>query len=214
MDNTLLTYSTIDLFDLRQTVAGNLLKKYNYPWEIIPDISAIILSIESSLNPEDYNVIDGNIWIHRSVVVPPSVSLVGPCIIGANTKIRHCSLFRGSTLVGEKCTIGNSVEIKNSILFNGVCLGHFNYIGDSLLGYNVLFGAGAVSSNVRLDKDTIKIFRGKIETNLQKLGAIIGDCVSVGCNSVINPGTVIGKRSIVFPLTSVSGCVEANSLVK
>ena len=208
-------FTTAMLFDLKQSIAGEQLANYLFPWEIVPNIAAIIKEIGAALEESQYIRKGSDIWIHKSAQLADTVSIAGPCIIGANTIIRHGSLIRGSALIGADCTIGNSVEIKNAILFNHVSLGHFNYVGDSVLGYKAHFGAGAIASNVRLDKATIKIkLEEPMDTGLEKLGALIGDMAEIGCNSVLNPGTIIGKNSTVFPLSCVVGVIAPNSVVK
>ena len=204
------------LFDTSKTQAGRRLSKYTYPWEVLPHIGEIAEAIGKRLPQDEYNHLGKNIWIHKSVNVPPTVALRGPAVIGPKTEIRNGAFIRGNVIAGEGVVIGNSAELKNVILFDGVQVPHFNYVGDSILGYKAHMGAGAVTSNVNADKDLVKIHAedGDIETELKKVGAFIGDEGEIGCNSVLNPGTVIGKNSNVYPLSSVRGCVNANSIYK
>ena len=206
---------TLDLFDLEHTLAKEELQKYDYPWEIIPHIKEMILSLARNL-PAEYQEIQPQVWVHNSARLASSVCLQGPCIIGKNCEIRQAAFLRGAVLAGEACVIGNSVELKNTILFDQVQVPHFNYVGDSILGYKAHFGAGAITSNIKSDRRLIVLKNGKetIETGLQKLGALCGDFVEIGCNSVLNPGTVIGKNSQIYPLTSLRGVIPADSIVK
>lgn len=205
-----------ELFDLTQTIAARLFQMYTYPWEVLPHIKKCITSIGKHLPEEEYEKLGENIWIHKSATLARTVLMTGPAIICAGADIRHCAFLRGSTIVGEKAVVGNSCELKNVILFNGVQTPHYNYVGDSILGYKSHMGAGAVTSNVKSDKTLVKIHAadGDIETGLKKVGAILGDGVEVGCGSVLNPGTVIGKNSNIYPLSSVRGCVAPSSIYK
>lgn len=204
-----------DLFDLRRSAAGEYLKEFMYPWEALPGIKGMILELGKSLG-EEYNQTQPQIWVHKTAKIAPTAFLGSPCIIGANTEVRHCAFIRGSALVGENCVVGNSVEVKNAILFDGVQVPHFNYVGDSILGYKAHMGAGAVTSNVKSDRSLVTVKNGgqRIETGLKKCGAILGDFVEVGCNTVLNPGTVVGRDSRIYPNSCVRGVVPENSIWK
>ena len=206
---------TTDLFDLEHTLAGKYLADYLYPWQALKGIGEMILQLGTGLGPE-YTQVSPSVWVHNTAQVAPSAYLGAPCIIGPRTQVRHCAFIRGSALVGEDCVVGNSVELKNVILFNKVQVPHFNYVGDSILGYKAHLGAGEVTSNVKSDKTlvAVKISEEKIETGLKKLGAMVGDRVEVGCNSVLNPGSVIGRDSIIYPSSCVRGVVPAGSIWK
>ncbi len=192
-----------DIFDLSHSLAGEYFLKYEYPWEILKFIPDIISDISNKLNLNEYVKKGDNIFIHKEAKVSPSAELNGPLIIGKNAEIRHCAFIRGNVIIGENSVVGNSTEIKNSILFDNVQAPHYNYIGDSVLGYKSHLGAGVILSNLRLDKKNIKIkYNDKlIETGMRKIGAVIGDGTEVGCNSVLNPGTFLIKNSVVYPLT-------------
>lgn len=207
---------TSDLFDLSKTSAAKLLDSSVYPWEILSKISDFIKYLGEQLDPEAYNKVGDNIWIAKDASVAPSASISGPCIIESGAEIRHCAYIRGSALIGAGAVVGNSCEVKNSILFGRVQIPHFNYVGDSILGFASHMGAGAITSNVKSDKSNISINTpdGKIATELRKFGAILGDFVEVGCNSVLNPGSVIGRHSIVYPLSRVRGVVPEHSIYK
>jgi len=207
---------TSELLDLTHTIAGEFLKEYDLPWEILPKIGEIILKIGEGLDPAEYKNVDENIWIANSAKVMPTAFIKGPAIIGKGAEVRHCAFIRGNALVGENCVVGNSTELKNVILFDKVQVPHYNYVGDSILGFGAHMGAGAVTSNVKSDKSlvTVTVNNHKIETGLKKFGAILGDKVEVGCNSVLNPGTIIGKGSIIYPLSMVRGCVEEKAIYK
>ena len=209
-------FTIANMLDMSQTIAGELFEGKSYPWEVLPHIGEMAEAIGKRLPQDEYNHLGKNIWIHKSVNVPPTVALRGPAVIGPKTEIRNGAFIRGNVIVGEGAVIGNSAELKNVILFDGVQVPHFNYVGDSILGYKAHMGAGAVTSNVKADKELVKIHAedGDIETELKKVGAFIGDEGEIGCNSVLNPGTVIGKKSNVYPLSSVRGCVNANSIYK
>ena len=203
-----------DLFDLRHTLAGEYLGGFTYPWEALKGIKELILTLGPALGAE-YEEVSESVWVHRTAKVAPTAFLGAPCIIGANTEVRHCAFIRGSALVGENCVVGNSVELKNVILFDGVQTPHYNYVGDSILGYKAHMGAGSVTSNVKSDKTPVVIHgQENIPTNLKKVGAMLGDFVEVGCNSVLNPGTVVGRNSNVYPLSCVRGVIPANSIYK
>ena len=192
------------------------LSRLTYPWEILPMISDIIREIGAGLSQEEYDRVGEDIWIAKSAKVAPTASITGPCIIGPETEIRHCAFIRGSALVGAGAVVGNSTELKNCILFDGVQVPHYNYVGDSVLGYKSHMGAGSITSNVKSDKTDVVIRLGeeRMETGRRKFGAMLGDLVEVGCGSVLNPGTVIGSRTNIYPLSSVRGYVPENSIFK
>lgn len=206
-----------DLYDLKHTLAKDYLNKYVYPWDALKGIKEYILELGKTLG-DDYLEVEENVWIHKSAKVFESAYLGAPCIIGPNTEIRHCAFIRGSVLIGENCVVGNSVELKNVIIFDNVQVPHFNYVGDSILGYKSHMGAGAITSNVKSDKTSVKI-KNKIadeviETGLKKVGAMLGDYVEVGCNSVLNPGTIIGRNTNIYPTSCVRGVIPDNSIYK
>ena len=205
-----------ELYTLSETLAAPLLASVTYPWEALPKIGAFILELGATLSEEEYEKRGENIWIARSAKVAPTASITGPCIIGKDTEVRHCAFIRGNALVGDGAVVGNSTELKNVILFNKVQVPHYNYVGDSILGYKSHMGAGSITSNVKSDKLLVKVHtpEGDIETAIKKFGAMIGDEVEVGCGSVLNPGTVIGKNTNIYPLSSVRGVVPANSIYK
>ena len=207
---------TLELLDLEHTMAKEYLAAFEYPWQALAGIKELIVKLGESLPGEEYEQRAPQVWVHRSAVVAPTAYLGAPCIIGADTEVRHCAFIRGSALVGKGCVVGNSVELKNVILFDGVQVPHYNYVGDSILGYKSHMGAGSITSNVKSDKTLVTVRAGeeKIETGLKKFGAILGDYVEVGCNSVLNPGTVLGRRVSVYPLSSVRGAVEEDHIVK
>ncbi len=206
---------TIDLFDLSHTLAKDHLITKEYPWQALDGIKDLILQLGAGLG-EEYIQTAPAVWVHKTAVVAPSACLGAPCIIGPGTEVRHCAFIRGSALVGENCVIGNSVELKNVILFDCVQVPHFNYVGDSILGYKAHMGAGSITSNVKSDKTEVAVKNGDevIPTGLMKMGAMLGDFVEVGCNSVLNPGTVIGRNSSIYPLSSVRGVVPGDSIWK
>ena len=207
-------YGMSDLYDLSHTMAGEYLSRFHYPWEALKGIKEMILTLGGTLG-EDYVQREGQIWIHKTAKIAPTAYIGGPCIIGADTEVRHCAFIRGSALVGDGCVVGNSTELKNVILFDGVQVPHFNYVGDSILGYKAHMGAGAVTSNVKSDKSLVVIHgETDIPTGIKKVGAMLGDFVEVGCNSVLNPGTVIGRNSNVYPTSCVRGTVPENSIYK
>lgn len=209
-------YKTIELYDLTKTMAGEYLLQFEYPWEALGGIKELILTLGKSLPQDEYNEISEHVWVHKTVKVFPTAYIGAPCIIGKNTEVRQCAFIRSSALIGENCVIGNSTEVKNAIIFDNVQVPHFNYVGDSILGYKSHLGAGAVTSNVKSDRSLVKVRTadGVIETGLKKFGAMVGDNVEVGCNSVLNPGTVIGRNSNIYPLSSVRGSVAENSIFK
>ncbi len=206
---------TTDLYDLSHSLAGDYLRQFDHPWEALKGISSLIEELGAALG-DDYQEISPKVWVHRTAKVFPSAYLGAPCIIGAGTEVRHCAFIRGSALVGENCVVGNSVELKNVILFDNVQVPHYNYVGDSILGYRSHMGAGSLTSNVKSDKTlvVVKSCDGCTETGLKKFGAMVGDFVEVGCNSVLNPGTVIGKHSNVYPTSCVRGVIPENSIWK
>ena len=207
--------STHQLFDLNHSLAGSYLAGFDYPWQALKGIKDLILKLGPALG-EEYTEVTPTVWVHNTAVVAPTAYLGAPCIIGAGTEVRHCAYIRGSALVGENCVVGNSVELKNVILFDNVQVPHYNYVGDSILGYKSHMGAGAVTSNVKSDKTLVTVKNGdeKIKTGPKKFGAVLGDWVEVGCNSVLNPGTVIGPHSNVYPTSCVRGFVPENSIWK
>ncbi len=205
-----------ELYNLSETQAEPLLSSVTYPWEALPKIGAFILELGATLSEEEYEKRGENIWIARSAKVAETASVTGPCIIGKNTEVRHCAFIRGNALIGEGAVVGNSTELKNVILFNKVQVPHYNYVGDSILGYKAHMGAGSITSNVKSDKLLVKVHtpEGDIETGLKKFGAMIGDETEVGCGTVMNPGTVIGREASIYPLSSVRGTVPARSIYK
>ena len=204
-----------DLFDLDHTLAKGYLSEYTYPWEALAGLKEFILRLGPAL-PAAYRELFPGVWVHESAKISPAAYLGSPCIIGAGTEVRHGAFIRGSVLVGEGCVAGNSAELKNALLFDGVQTPHYNYVGDSILGYKSHMGAGAVTSNVKSDKTPVVVRDGeeRAETGLKKLGALLGDFVEVGCNSVLNPGTVVGRRSNIYPLSCVRGTVPPDSIYK
>ena len=202
--------------DLDQTMAKELLESRTYPWEVLPLISEFIVKLGSTLSEEEYEKRGENVWIAKSAKVAPTAFINGPAIIGKDAEVRHCAFIRGNALVGEGAVVGNSTELKNVILFNKVQVPHYNYVGDSILGYKSHMGAGSITSNVKSDKKlvVVKGASGNIETGLKKFGAMLGDEVEVGCGSVLNPGTVIGSHSNIYPLSSVRGVGPAKSIYK
>ena len=207
--------TTKDLFDLSHTQAKDYLAQFTYPWEALKGIKDFILQLGSTLG-EDYREVSPQVWVHRTATVAPTAFLGSPCIIGAGTEVRHCAFIRGSALVGENCVVGNSVELKNAIIFDNVQVPHYNYVGDSILGYKSHMGAGSLTSNVKSDKTLVVVKSGEeqMPTGLKKFGAMLGDYVEVGCNSVLNPGTVIGRPTNIYPTSCVRGVVPANSIWK
>ena len=205
-----------DLYDLSHTRAAEYLKQFTYPWEALAGISDLILEIGKSLPADEFDHPAENVWIAKDATVFSTAYIHGPCIIGHNTEVRQCAFIRGSALIGDNCVVGNSTELKNVIIFDVVQVPHYNYVGDSILGYRSHMGAGSITSNVKSDKTLVVIKSGdeKIETGRKKVGAMVGDGVEVGCGSVLNPGTVIGRNSNVYPLSSVRGVVPANSIYK
>ena len=205
-----------NLFDFDQTIAKDIFKDCEYPWDVLPKIGNFIIELGKSLSEDEYDLVDENIWISKSAKVAKSASITGPAIISSNAEIRHCAFIRGKVIVGSDTVVGNSTELKNSILFNGVQVPHYNYVGDSILGYKAHMGAGSITSNVKSDKTLVefKYNREKFNTGLKKFGALIGDGVEIGCNSVLNPGTIIGQNTNVYPLSMVRGFVPESSIFK
>jgi len=204
------------LYDLTKTMAGDYLQQFTYPWEALGGIRDLILSIGENLSPEEYDNPSEGVWIHKTATVFPSAYIGSPCIIGRETEVRHCAFIRGSALIGEHCVVGNSTELKNVILFDYVQVPHYNYVGDSILGYRSHMGAGSITSNVKSDKTLVVVKNDSepFETGLKKMGAMLGDYVEVGCNSVLNPGTIIGQHSNIYPTSCVRGTVPPNSIWK
>lgn len=205
-----------NLFDLSQTIAADLFDGCDYPWEVLPNIGAFILKLGETLPESEYIKKGENIWIARDAVISSTVAIRGPVIIGKGAELRHCAYIRGNVIIGEGAVVGNSTELKNVILFNKVQVPHYNYIGDSILGYKAHFGAGSITSNIKSDRSPVDIrYNGvKIETGLIKVGAMVGDFVEVGCNAVLNPGTVVGRETNIYPLSLVRGYIPAKSIYK
>ena len=205
-----------NLYNLEQTIAKELLESVTYPWEALPKIEEFIIKLGNTLDLDKYDKVEENIWIAKTAKVAPTAYINGPAIIGENAEIRHCAFIRGKAIIGEGAVVGNSTELKNVILFNKVQVPHYNYVGDSILGYKSHMGAGAITSNVKSDKKLIivKNRNEQIETGLKKFGAMLGDEVEVGCGSVLNPGSVIGKNTNIYPLSSVRGVVPEKSIYK
>ena len=208
-------YTISDLFDLSHTAAGEYLSRFTYPWEALKGVRELIVSLGEKLG-DDYEQPSPQVWVHRTAVVAPTAYLGAPCIIGPETEVRHCAFIRGSALVGSGCVVGNSAELKNVILFDGVQTPHYNYVGDSILGYRAHMGAGSITSNVKGDKSPVTVRMGDeaIETGLKKMGAMLGDYAEIGCNTVLNPGSIVGRNAQVYPLSSVRGTVPARSIWK
>ena len=207
--------NTTGLFDLSRTLAGDYLARFEYPWQALDGIKELILTLGPALE-DDYEERAPQVWVHKTAKIAPTAFLGAPCIIGPDTEVRHCAFIRGSALVGANCVVGNSVELKNVILFDSVQVPHYNYVGDSILGYKSHMGAGSITSNVKSDKTLVTVKDGdeKIETGRKKFGAILGDYVEVGCNSVLTPGTVVGPRTNIYPLSCVRGAVPGDSIYK
>jgi len=208
-------YKTTDLFDLSHSLAGSYLSRFSYPWEALAGIKALILELGPTLD-DTYQQILPQVWVHNTATVAPTAYLGAPCIIGPGTEIRHCAFVRGSALVGGNCVVGNSVELKNVILFDNVQVPHYNYVGDSILGYKSHMGAGSLTSNVKSDQTLVVVKDGseQIPTGLKKFGAMVGDFVEVGCNSVLNPGTIVGRNSNIYPTSCVRGTVPEKHIWK
>ena len=205
-----------NLYNLDETIAKKIFEGVTYPWEVLPKINDFIIELGNTLDPEEYDKIGEDVWIAKSATVAPTAYIHGPARIGKYAEIRHCAFIRGKAIVGEGAVVGNSTELKNVILFNKVQVPHYNYVGDSILGYKSHMGAGSITSNVKSDKKLVVVKNDteKIETGLKKFGAMLGDEVEVGCGSVLNPGTVIGSHSNIYPLSSVRKVVPANSIYK
>lgn len=203
-------------YSLDQTIAKDIFNGVTYPWEVLPKISNFILELGATLSEDEYEKRGENVWVAKSAKVAPTAFINGPAIIGKDAEVRHCAFIRGNAIVGEGAVVGNSTELKNVILFNKVQVPHYNYVGDSVLGYKSHMGAGSITSNVKSDKKLVVVKAGEeeIETGMKKFGAMLGDEVEVGCGSVLNPGTVVGNHSNIYPLSSVRGFVPANSIYK
>lgn len=210
-------YKIKDLYDLNHTLAKEYLSHYEYPWQALKGIKELIIELGQTLGDE-YQEISEHVWVHKDANIFKSAYIGAPCIIGPGTEIRHGAFIRGSALVGQNCVVGNSVELKNVIIFDNVQVPHYNYVGDSILGYKSHMGAGSITSNVKSDKTLVvvkdRLHNESIETGLKKMGAMLGDYVEVGCNSVLNPGTVIGRHSNIYPLSRVRGVIPAHSIFK
>lgn len=205
-----------DMYDLNETIAKDLFEGKKYPWEVLADIGGFVLKLGQTLPESEFDHPQEDIWIHKSVTVAKTATLNGPLIIDKDTEVRPGAFIRGKVIVGKNCVVGNSTELKNVVLFNTVQVPHYNYVGDSILGTHSHMGAGSITSNVKSDKTLVVVKNGeeKIETGLKKFGAMIGDYVEVGCNSVLNPGTVIGRNTNIYPLSSVRGMIDENSIFK
>ncbi|MBQ3408021.1 MAG: UDP-N-acetylglucosamine pyrophosphorylase [Clostridia bacterium] len=205
-----------NLYNLDETIAKEIFNGCEYPWEVLPKIKDFIIELGEKLDSNDYNKTSENVWIAKDAKVAPTAYINGPAIIGKGAEIRHCAFIRGNAIIGENSVVGNSTELKNVILFNNVQVPHYNYVGDSILGFKSHMGAGSITSNVKSDKKLVVVKNGdkKIETGLKKFGAMIGDNVEVGCGSILNPGSVIGKNTNIYPLSSVRGVVKENSIYK
>ena len=205
-----------NLYNLEETIAGKLFEGATYPWEVLPKISAFIVELGNQLSSEEYEKRGENVWVAKSAKVAPTAYINGPAIIGKESEIRHCAFIRGNAIVGEGAVVGNSTELKNVVLFNKVQVPHYNYVGDSVLGYKSHMGAGSICSNVKSDKKLVIVKDGQeqVETGFKKFGAMLGDHVEVGCGSVLNPGSVIGRNTNIYPLSSVRGCVPCDSIFK
>ena len=209
-------YKIKDILDLEHTIAKEYLESFEYPHEALSGIAELTVRLGNALDKDEYDEISPQVWVSKSAKVAPSAYIAPPCIIGPGTEVRHCAFIRGSVIVGESAVVGNSTELKNAIIFDSVEVPHFNYIGDSILGYKSHMGAGSITSNVKSDKKNIVIHtpEGDFETGLFKMGAILGDYAEVGCNSVLNPGTIVGRCSNVYPLSSVRGVVPSECIYK
>ncbi|MBO5240218.1 MAG: UDP-N-acetylglucosamine pyrophosphorylase [Clostridia bacterium] len=209
-------YQIQDLFDLEKSLAGDYLSGFVYPWEALGGLKDFIRTLGNSLDKTEYDELASEIWVHKSAKIAPTACLNPPCVIGAGAEVRQAAFLRGSVLVGRDCVVGNSTELKNVVLFDGVQVPHYNYVGDSILGYKAHMGAGSITSNVKSDKTLVAVQCGeeRVDTGLKKVGAMLGDFVEIGCNSVLNPGTIIGRNSQVYPLSCVRGTVAENSIYK
>lgn len=209
-------YTINEMYDLEHTLAKDYLKQFTYPWEALKGIKDFIITLGNSLDKNEYIETSEHVWVHKTAHVFPSAYLGAPCIIGPETEVRHCAFIRGSALVGANCVVGNSVELKNVIIFDHVQVPHYNYVGDSILGYYAHMGAGSITSNVKSDKKLIVLHEdgNELETGLKKIGAMVGDYTEVGCNAVLNPGTILGRNCIVYPTSCVRGVISENSIWK
>ena len=209
-------FTIANMLDMTQTIAGELFQGNTYPWEVLPKIHDFIMEVGMLLSKDEYEEVKEHVWIAKSATVAPTAYINGPAIIGPDAEIRHCAFIRGNAIVGEKAVVGNSTELKNVILFDKVQVPHYNYVGDSILGYKSHMGAGSITSNVKSDKKLVEIHLDdtKIETHMKKIGAILGDYVEVGCGSILNPGTIVGRHSNIYPLSSVRGYVAGHSIYK
>ena len=209
-------YTIANLLDLNETIAKDLFEGKNYPWEVLPEIGDFILKLGQTLSEEEYDHPSEDVWIAKSAKVAPTACINGPVIIGKEAEVRHCAFIRGKAIIGEGAVVGNSTELKNAVLFNKVQVPHYNYVGDSVLGYKAHMGAGSITSNVKSDKKlvVVKSADEQIETGLKKFGAMLGDEVEVGCNSVLNPGTVVGRNSNIYPLSCVRGVIPSGHIFK
>lgn len=209
-------YTIENLLNLEETIARELFHGKTYPWEVLPLIKEFILKTGPTLDTREYDCVNGDIWIAKSATVAPTASVNGPAIIGKDAEVRHCAFIRGNAIVGEGAVVGNSTELKNCVLFNKVQVPHYNYVGDSILGYKAHMGAGSICSNVKSDKKLVVVKGDKesIDTGIKKFGAMLGDNVEVGCGSVLNPGTVVGRDVNIYPLSSVRGCIPPHSIYK
>ena len=209
-------YKITDMYDLEYSVAKEYLSQFEYPWEALPGIRDLILELGENLDPEEYDEVEPGVWVHKTAYVYPSAYLGAPCIVGPESEVRHCAFIRTSALIGRGCVVGNSCELKNVILFDKCEVPHYNYVGDSILGYQAHMGAGSVTSNVKSDRKLVVVHNGEenIETGLKKFGAMLGDNCEIGCNSVLNPGTVVGRESRVYPTSCVRGVIPEKSIWK
>lgn len=209
-------FTISNLLNLNETIAAELFEGKTYPWEVLPDIGDFIIKLGKTLDPAEYEQMGENVWIAKSATVAPTASITGPAIIGKDAEVRHCAFIRGNAIVGEGAVVGNSTELKNVVLFNKVQVPHYNYVGDSILGYKSHMGAGSITSNVKSDKKlvVVKTSEGNIETGMKKFGAMLGDHVEVGCGTILNPGSVVGPHTNIYPLSSVRGFVPGGSIYK
>ncbi len=209
-------YKTSELLNINKTMAKPLFEETEYPWQVLDMIGDFIREIGPALDEDEYKKIGDDVWAARDAEIYPTAYIKGPCIIGHNTQVRHCAFIRGSVIIGDDCVVGNSVEVKNAIVFDNVQIPHYNYVGDSVLGYHAHMGAGSITSNVKSDRTPVSVKDGAelINTGRKKFGAILGDYVEVGCNSVLNPGCVVGRNSTIYPVCSVRGTVPADSIYK
>ncbi len=209
-------FKASELFDMEHTLAAELFKSVKYPWDVLPLIGDFIKSLGPQLSDSEYDHPSENVWIAKSADIAASASITGPCIVCAGAQLRHCAFIRGNAIIGRECVVGNSSELKNVILFDGAQAPHYNYVGDSILGYKAHMGAGSITSNLKSDKTLVVVKDGgrEYKTGLTKFGALLGDRAEIGCNSVLNPGTVVGRDSIVYPLCSIRGVVPAGCICK